>query len=227
MNIIDRLLSVIAPHYCIGCNREGLVLCMECAESIGQLPSICYSCGKASIAFSMCSDCFGKNKPNNIWVVTNYSDLAKEIVKAFKFESKRQAALEIAKMIDNILPYFDEPPLVTFVPTASSHIRQRGLDHSKLIAHNLARQREWKCLRLLLRTSNIRQLGSTRYSRKKQLSGVFRVNSIFADSCKNSNILLIDDVITTGATIVECTKQLYKAGAKQVDVAVFARTPNK
>lgn len=227
MNVFERVLSVIAPHNCIGCDDEGVILCMECAESVGQLPSICYSCGKASQFYMPCDVCFKKNKPAHVWIVANYDNLAKDIVAACKFESKRSAAEEMAKLIDSTLPYFAEEPLVTFVPTANNRVRERGLDHSKLITLNLAKIRKWRHLRLLIRTTDTRQLGATRDLRKKQLKGAFRINSGLAEYCKNRYILLIDDVITTGATVEECTKQLYKAGAKQVDVAVFARTPNK
>lgn len=227
MNIFDRFLSVIAPYNCIGCNIEGSILCMECSEQIDRLPSICYSCGKATGNYKLCGDCIGKNKPTHVWIVANYNNLAKDIVAACKFESKRSAASEMAKMIDSTLPYFPQEPLVVFVPTANNHVRERGLDHSKLIAIYFAKLRGWRYLRLLIRTTGARQLGATRDLRKKQLDGAFRINSGLAKCCKNRYILLIDDVITTGATIEECTKQLYKAGAKQVDVAVFARTPNK
>ena len=227
MNVFDRVLSVIAPHSCLGCGIEGTILCLECSEQIDRLPSVCYSCGKATSFYKPCDACIGKTKPAHIWIVANYDKLAKDLVRSCKFESKRPAAYAMAKMIDSALPFFGEDPLIVFVPTANSRVRERGFDHSKLIAVNLAKARGWKYLRLLVRTTDTRQLGATRDLRKKQLSGAFRINSNMAECCKNRYILLIDDVITTGATVEECTKQLYKVGAKQVDVAVFARTPNK
>ena len=78
-------------------------------------------------------------------------------------------------------------------------------------------------MRLVHRTSQVRQLGASRQERKHQLKNVFAIAS--AEMVKNQHILLVDDVITTGATVDECAKVLYKAAARQVDVVSFARTP--
>jgi predicted amidophosphoribosyltransferase len=70
-----------------------------------------------------------------------------------------------------------------------------------------------------------RQLGASREQRRSQLKNALRLNN--HDLIKGRHILIVDDVVTTGATIEACAKMLKKAGAAQVDAAVFARTPNK
>jgi ComF family protein len=130
-----------------------------------------------------------------------------------------------AGLLSEVLPYFAEPPLVTFVPTASGHRRERGFDHAELLAKELAKLKRWPFARLLVRTSQTRQLGSNRELRKRQLKDAFRVSH--SRLIKDTHILLIDDVLTTGATVEACSKILKKAGASLVDGAVFARTPNK
>ena len=225
MNPIDRLFALVAPHYCLGCHREGAILCHECSDAIDTLPSICYACGKATRANRPCADCVRNNRPRYVWIVTKFDDIAKQLVHAYKFEEVRSAAIVIARSIDDILPYFAHEPLVAFVPTASSHRRQRGFDHAELIAREVSRLRKWHYARLLHRNSQARQLGATRKQRKEQLKGVFTPTN--EQLIAGKHILLVDDVITTGATIEECTKVLYKAGAATVSVAVFARTPEK
>ena len=145
------------------------------------------------------------------------------MVHAYKFEQQRAMAPVMAGMLDDALPYFAEQPLVTFVPTSSSHYRERGFDHAELLTRELCKRRRWHYMRLLHRTTQVRQLGATRAARKQQLNDAFALAT--PGLIKNQHILLIDDVITTGATIEACSRVLRAAGARQVDVVAFARTP--
>jgi ComF family protein len=158
-------------------------------------------------------------------MVTTYDEAAKKLIRAYKFEEKRAAAPIIATMITETLPHFAEAPIVIFVPTATSHRRIRGFDHAELLAKEIAKQRNWHYERLLHRTSQSRQLGADREQRKVQLKNVFRAHN--RKDITGKHILLIDDVVTTGATLNECAKLLYEMGAQQVDAAVFARTMEK
>lgn len=223
MNIIDRLLDIAAPHICVGCGSEASVVCNSCLYNLDDVPSLCYACGKATNANKPCSGCVGAFHPQHVWMATTYKKTAKRAIWAFKLEQKRAAACILASGIDKALPYFATPPLISFVPTASSHSRMRGFDHAELLAKELSRLRGWNYVRTLQRTTGAQQRGADRKQRKQQLRGVFRpVNTpIF----EGKHVLLIDDVITTGSTLEECTRVLVKAGAAQVDAAVFARTP--
>lgn len=225
MNPIDRLLSLLAPHTCVMCRRENSAICAECLEQCNTLPSICYACGKATRAYRPCADDIGKLHPQHIWMYAPYNDDVKKILHAYKFAEKRAAAKPIADVMESSLPYFAEPPILTFVPTTSQHRRSRGFDHAELLAKEVAKLRGWHNARLLNRTSQLRQLGATRQMRKQQLKGAFNYTNL--PIIKNKHIILIDDVVTTGATIEECTAVLKKAGAKQVDALVFARTMEK
>jgi ComF family protein len=227
MNLIDRALSLIAPHNCISCSTEGAILCRECAdEKLTVLPAgICFLCGKLSANFKTCQKCATANTPQHVWAVCSYDNLAKRLVAAFKFEHAREAAKIMALYIDEALPYFAEEPLLVFVPTAPSHVRQRGFDHALLLAKELARVRSWHYSPLLVRQSNRQQHGATKIARREQIKGVFRVKDM--QRIKGAHVLLLDDVVTTGSTVVECTKVLKKSGAASVDAVVFARTPEK
>lgn len=223
MNTIDRFLSLIAPHKCIVCGDEGAVICTSCGLSIPTLPSICYACAKATNAYKPCTKHIGVTKPQRVFIHSEYKDDIKKLLHSYKFKYRQAAAADIARLIDDNLPYFAEAPLITYVPTIGQHIRERGFDHSKLIAKELAKRRGWHYTALLYKTKNIKQIGATRAERKKQLAGV--IKPINKSMIENAHILLVDDVITTGATIEACSVVLLKAGAQEVDVAVLARTP--
>jgi ComF family protein len=225
MNPINRILNFIAPDDCLGCQVEGETLCQECAERLDRLPSICYSCGKLSPNFKTCPKCNNRWRPQHVWIYATYQKLPAEVVKSLKFEQKSAVAKIIAGLVDDILPYFAKPPLVAYVPTASNRRRERGFDQAQLIAKELAKLRGWHTATLLSRQAKVRQIGSTRDVRHAQLKAAFR--PINDSLIKNHHILLVDDVVTTGATIETCTKTLLRAGANTVDAVVFAYTPKK
>ena len=223
MNPIERVLNLLAPDDCVGCQTEGRIICQECIDQIDRLPAICYGCGKISRNFKPCPKCINRWRPQHVWIYTAYDGLAAELVKSLKFEQKRSAAKDIAQMINEALPYFADEPLLTYVPTAPSRRRERGFDQAQLIAKELAKLRGWHLVTLLKRQAKVRQLGSKRNVRRVQLKNAFM--PINKKLIKTKHVLLIDDVVTTGATIETCAKILLKAGAFEVNCAVFAYTP--
>lgn len=226
MNVIDRILSIVAPHECVGCGAEGVVLCVECTERLPYLPAgICYLCGRLSKNYKVCAKCADSTALQHVYVVAQYTDLAKTLVAKYKFDNVRAGAPPIAVTMHEALPYFAEPPIVTFVPTMPQHARIRGFDHAQLLAKELAYQRGWHYAPQLLRQKSLQQHGATRTERQRQIKGAFR--AVAADRIKGRHVLLVDDVVTTGATITEAARVLKKVGAQRIDAVVFARTPEK
>jgi ComF family protein len=140
-----------------------------------------------------------------------------------KFDCKRQAAEPIAQIMTELLQNLPTQIkyILTPLPTASSRIRQRGFDHSQLITKYLAKYLELKPQSLLGRKSNVRQLGSSRSKRFEQTEQEFYIKD--NKFIKDSTILLVDDVVTTGASLSGAARVLLNAGAKQVHAIVFAQ----
>jgi len=113
------------------------------------------------------------------------------------------------------------PPgtVVTYAPTAAKRVRVRGYDQSKLIARQLAKELGLPFRPLLMRTGNTRQLGANKQQRKKQVEDVFSVRPTVAP---HACVILVDDVITTGATMEASAATLKRAGAERVIGAAFA-----
>jgi ComF family protein len=154
-------------------------------------------------------------------VTTAYEGVAAQLIKSLKFETKRQASEPIAHMMVDMLPAGFDEYLVCPLPTASARVRERGFDHAKLIARNFSMQTGLQRAHILGRRTNIRQLGATRSQRLIQMADEFFVQE--PSKVSGRSILLIDDVVTTGASISAAAKVLKKAGAKRVVALVFAQ----
>jgi ComF family protein len=119
------------------------------------------------------------------------------------------------------VPYLTEETIIVPVPTATLRVRLRGYDHAWLLAKNLGKYLDRPSQRLLSRYGHTRQVGAGRAKRQEQLSGAFYPRN--PKAIKGARVLLVDDILTTGATIEECARTLKKAGAKRVDAIVFAQ----
>lgn len=222
MNIIESIISAIAPHQCIGCGVNGAVLCEACRlTSLSSPPSRCYRCHAITTQSGVCDKCKKSTSLQHVWVAADYQDIAKQLIYRLKFERASAAAGPISHVLSDILPNLPTDVLVTHIPTASRRARVRGYDQSKLIAKELATQRGWQYQTLLLRRGQSRQVGAGRLERFSQLESAFL--AIKSTKIKGAHILLIDDITTTGATLEAATKILKKAGAKTIDAAVFAQ----
>ena len=113
--------------------------------------------------------------------------------------------------------------VVVAVPTTGTHQRLRGFDHSRLLAQTIAKKLNKPFKPALHRHGTTRQVGSTRQLRLKQLKGTFYVPSYKVDQVVGNSVLLLDDVMTTGATVEEAVRALKVAGAKRVYALVLAK----
>lgn len=219
MSMVDKLIGVVAPHICIGCGNEGRLICVWCAPDLfTPVPSKCYRCNAKTEDFSVCNKCRPSTRLKHVWIRTYYDGNAKRLIHKFKFMYARAAAKDIAAQIAQSIPYFSSTVLVP-IPTATKRVRQRGFDHTKLLTRELCRTLKLENRVLLRRLGQSQQVGTRRTQRIKQVSGSFlAINRV--DGIK---IVLVDDVLTTGATLEEAARILKRAGAKQVDAVVFAQ----
>jgi ComF family protein len=164
-------------------------------------------------------NCRRKTGLNRVWVLVSYDDVAKKLIYKLKYERAKSAARDIARVMDEQLPLLPENTIVTHLPTASSRIRVRGYDQAQLVARSLAKRKHLACKQLLGRKGGSRQVGASRKSRFQQLQGVFRLKHDVA----GAHVLLVDDVLTTGASIESAAKALKSGGAKKVEAVVFAQ----
>jgi len=220
--VLEKLINTAAPHLCLVCGLEGEVVCSGCRNDVVFAPpSRCFMCNAITNNYKTCTTCRRKTAINNVWIAGEHDGHLKQLIAEYKFSRKRASAKLLAGFVAEALPQFERKPLVTFVPTSTSHTRQRGYDQAELLARELGKQTGLRALRLLVRTSQAHQVGANRTTRLHQLEGAFR--PIRKAYIKNASILLVDDVLTTGATLRTASKALKAAGAGKIYGAVIAK----
>jgi ComF family protein len=116
---------------------------------------------------------------------------------------------------------FDADTLFVPVPTATNRVRQRGYDQAELLCRALAAHTGLPYRLALARHGQSRQVGTSRSERLKHLENALRVTA--SPLVHGKHIVLIDDVLTTGATLEAAARVVKRAGAKRVDAIVFAQ----
>jgi predicted amidophosphoribosyltransferase len=126
----------------------------------------------------------------------------------------------MAEMFDLALPKLSGDVVVVPVPTVGRHVRERGLDHTLLIAKGLARIRGWECRKMVRRVTSAVQVGASAEQRWSQAREAYE---LLGEVDKRRNYLVIDDVCTTGASLEGVCMVLKRGGIKNVSVAVLAK----
>ena len=220
--MIEALLGKVAPHLCFGCGKMGTALCDNCKYNIISEPfSGCILCGKVS-SEGLCSQ---HDVPVcKAWVVGERLTVLKRVIDAYKFENVKAASRVLVDLLDAHLPTLPHGTVIVPIPTASSHVRQRGYDHVDILARLLAKQRNLTLTHYLQRSSNATQHRLNKSERQHEAGSAFHVSGS-AILHPNTPLLLLDDVITTGSTVSSAAKVLANAGVKTIFVAALAYQP--
>lgn len=217
--MFDKILSFIAPHYCCGCDKIGSLFCDNCKYNIiSEQKMVCINCHRPTSSMYLCRDC--KTPYEKAWIVGERTGPLQRLIGLCKFERAIAGCKILSDLLDDILPILPENTLIVPIPTTESRIRERGYDHMFLVARYLAKKRQLACGQVLKRTKNTKQRQANARQRISQAKDLFVVDKKLD---KNTVYLLVDDVITSGATIKYASQALKKAGAKHVWVAVVAR----
>lgn len=221
------------PPRCSGCGcvtaQQG-AFCLDCWSQLDLLAPPC--CERCALPFdyaqgegALCGACMADPPPfDRLRAAVSYGKLARTVALKLKYGRRPGTAATMAALMERHLAAFPAPILCP-VPLHRWRIWQRGYNQSALIAAALARRHGLELRRdLLVRvkpTPPLKDMGPA--ERARAVRGAFRVNQRHAAAAKGRNILLIDDVYTSGATAGACARVLKRAGAAQVGVLCWAR----
>lgn len=218
--MIDTLLSILAPHLCSGCGKIGTILCDSCKYDIlNDESGRCVACDGPASAY-LCH-----NHPELIdhgWYVAERAGTLEHIIDQYKFYNARAAYRPLADLLAARLPELPKDIVIVPIPTVAAHIRQRGYDHMALIGRRLARVHKGLYSPVLVRRTNSKQRDAGRALRFKQADQAFAVKGAIDPK---RPYLIVDDVATTGATLLAAARVLRSAGARTIYVIAIARQP--
>jgi len=191
---------------CAGCNAPGPTLCRSCRFSLVSART--------------------QVSPDGVRAALPFDGVARQVLHGLKYRNRRGVARQLAQLMVRRLRV-DPVDVVTWAPTSGSRARTRGYDQSELLARAVARELGVPCRRLLYRSHGEQQTGHTRAERLHGVS--FRSRAISGSGRRSGSdalrVLLVDDVVTTGATLVAARSALLRAGAASVVCIAAAATP--
>jgi len=235
----SAVLDLIYPNNCINCKTAiidrdyGFSLCQDCWQSIEKnLPPFCLKCGvhleDIKTGIDLCKDCqkqqFYFDKAFSVFL---YKGIIKELIHKFKYSNKTMLAKVFAQMIFdftmNFNIQFSDYDIMLPVPLHSTRLREREYNQCEILAQQLQ-----KFFPIQLSTKDVKRIKNTKsqitldkVSRWKNVEDIFKITNeyIFEDK----NVLIVDDLITTGATASELAKTLKESGARTVSVLTIAK----
>jgi ComF family protein len=218
--LLRRFIELLTPVSCLECGADGAVLCAECVtRNAGLAWQRCFRCGLPAVGGATCERCVVGAGLQGVSVGARYDGAVKDMIWQLKFSRLRMAAEPAAELVARALPPDMALDVVTAVPIAPDRYRERGYNQAELIARAVARQFNLRYIPLLARTDAVHQVGRGRQERLAQIKGAFYARRGLA----GERVLIVDDVITTGATLGECARMLLEVGAGEVWGGAVAR----
>lgn len=231
-HLTGRLVEELFPPACPFClttlpARHRHPICPQCMQHLLPLPEgRCTCCAlpfrSPESSPHLCSDCLTRLPPwQQVYAYGAYQGDLKRAVLDFKFNGRVVYDRALTTLLDRAVPADLAIDLVIAVPLHVQTLKCRGYNQAQLIADELCRQRSWPGAKGLLIKDRMtvaqHELNAT--DRRANLRNAFRLSR----PVKANHILLVDDVMTTGATASTCAKLLLSSGVQQVSVAVIAR----
>lgn len=191
---------------------------------------ICLVCNKPAIDGLTHPGCKSKYSIDGAFCAGAYKGIVKKLIYNFKYKpylsdlKKFLVELFYESLIQQEIfqrAYRSKPILVP-IPLHSNRLKKRGYNHAELLAEGLSEKFNLKIQNILRRTKETKsQFGLKLKDRKENLKDVFSLST----KCKifNKNVFLVDDILTTGSTLLEAAKILKKSGAKRVWGITLAR----
>lgn len=225
-------LDLIFPKECLGCGCEKTLLCQKCFSSIKLRPTqSCLACKKETNFGKFCTHCVSNYDLNGVFIASHYEQkIINKLIKSFKYYFVKELYQDLGKIFILFLnELFDkkeqkinfQKSLIMPVPLSAYRKRWRGFNQSEILARLVAENFNLELsVNELIRIKHTRpQVKLNKIQRENNIKNCFSWN---AGDLAGRQIILIDDVVTTGATLNECAKVLKDYGAGKVWGLVLA-----
>ncbi|QER42503.1 ComF family protein [Thermodesulfobacterium sp. TA1] len=233
MRLLDKVFDFIFPEFCEICNQhlenQAILVCRSCLAKLPFLRLVCQRCGslvseslleKGIEKLEYCSYCLEKNFYfDRVYALFQYKEPVSEWLVRIKFAKDFRLAYGLGKLLRSFFEFLLEgTDLVVPVPLSNERLKERGFNQSALLVWGFTKKKPLSGLLSRVKPTKPQTELSGR-ERWENVKGAF----LAKDSVKEKRVLLVDDVMTTGATVNEAAKALKLKGAKEVYVLVVAR----
>lgn len=218
--LVQAAVDLLYPPRCAGCGRFGDFFCRRCEEAC--IPASgrgrCPHCSARWDGSDNCPRCFELSAIEAVAAVFEMTGPARQLVHRLKYSRMRAVAPTMAR---HLCAACHEIPFdyAVAVPLHPSRLRYRGFNQAAELLAGIPHEPLPGQLRRVIDTGQ--QVGRNVQERRRSIRGAFAYNGPDLDG---ASILLVDDVVTTGATVNACTRVLQSHGAARIVVACFART---
>ena len=222
---VRLLLDFALPPRCPGCGEISQAVDLFCTECWGGLDFLAGGCQRCGLGLAPgeegeCSACAAAPGPlARVRAALAYGEVPRTIAMRLKYGRKIALARTMAGLMRRPLGDLAPGALLVPVPLHRWRLWSRGFNQSVLIARALGREVDPDLLRRTRATPKLKGLNPA--ERRATVKGAFALRP--GASVRGRDIILVDDVITTGATAEACARTLRKAGARQVELLAFAR----
>lgn len=226
--------ELLWPTRCVGCDLPGELLCEDCRDELPWIAQrwACPTCG-APFGYITCTECEGSWETRTVVCALGFEGTPSRMVSCLKDAHElRLASVNAAAMATALdesagwdagdgSPRYDASALdaLCFVPATSQAYARRGFDHMELVSRELAGLTGIPLADVLVRESQHDQRLLGRDERARNLQGTISV----IDDVAGLNVLLADDVVTTGASMREAARALLSRGARSVTGCALCR----
>ena len=205
------LLDILFPKKCLYCGRYGNYICKECYNKLNN----------KSIFRKINNDYF-----DYVIFCSYYEGFIKKQIHNFKFHEKSflySYFLEFYLKNDKILYFLKKFDLITYVPMNYNKEIKRGYNQSKLLANELGKKLNIKVINLLEKSLEIKvQSTLSEKERENNVKNAFKF--VEYNNIENKNIILVDDIFTTGSTVRSCSKILKENNCNKICIFTIAKT---
>ncbi|MGD8744309.1 MAG: ComF family protein [Candidatus Woesebacteria bacterium] len=221
--------DIIFPKRCLGCKRQGRYICKICIGWVAFSKPVCGVCHEYSFNGVTHPGCRAPLFPDvtvNIW---RYKGVVKTSILSFKYSFALKIADELSNYLYDVLitrkRVFPKTPILIPIPLHRLRKNWRGFNQSEEVGGRLAEKMGWEYLDdALVRTKHTApQTKLKRDKRKENIRGAFSFKQKRLPEVKDRDIILFDDVFTSGSTINEACKLLKQKGCGKVVALTIAR----
>jgi len=229
-NFGARLQRWLLPLRCLLCGApgaNGADLCADCASELPRNVSCCARCAlPLALPAALCGECQRRLPPwDAAWAPFRYAWPLDRLESRFKFGRDLAAGRVLAAQWQTQPRTLELPALILPVPLHQGRLRQRGYNQALELAAPLA-----KAFGVLIRPDLLQRIRATpaqteldAVTRRRNLRGAFALRE---GATLPAHVAIVDDVMTTGATLAECARVLRRAGVQRIDVWALARAPS-